>query len=71
MSVSRRYTSEDTVYDPPPPPDMFELESEVFKSMFEIPQGADAEGETDESPIVLPSVSVPEMEALLTFFYFR
>lgn len=50
---------------------MFELESEVFKSMFEIPQGADAEGETDESPIVLPSVSVPEMEALLTFFYFR
>jgi len=51
---------------------MFELESEVFKSMFEIPQGDNStEGETDESPIVLPSVRVPEMEALLNFFYFR
>jgi len=40
--------------------------------MFEIPQGdTKAEGETDEAPIVLPSVSVPEMEALLNFFYFR
>jgi hypothetical protein len=54
------------------PPDMFELESEVFRTMFEIPQGdRSAEGETDESPIVLPSVSIPEMEALLNFFYFR
>lgn len=48
------------------------MESEVFKTMFEIPQGGTgAEGETDESPIVLPSVSVQEMEALLKFFYFR
>ena len=40
--------------------------------MFKIPQGDNiAEGETDESPIVLPSVSVSEMEALLSFFYFR
>ena len=70
MSVSRRYTSKDIVSDPPP--DMFEMESEVFKTMFQIPQGANtAEGETDESPIVLPSVSIPEMEALLTFFYSR
>jgi len=51
---------------------MFEMESEVFKTMFEVPQGDGvAEGETDESPIVLPSVSVAEMEALLKFFYFR
>jgi len=51
---------------------LFELESEVFKSMFEIPQGDNnAEGEADESPIVLPSISVTEMEVLLTFFYFR
>ena len=48
------------------------MESEVFKSMFEIPQGEnDVEGETDESPIVLPSVSVAEIEALLQYFYFR
>ena len=48
------------------------MESEVFKSMFEMPRGdSSAEGETDESPIVLPSVSVLEMEALLKFFYFR
>ena len=40
--------------------------------MFEIPQGdKDVEGETDELPIVLPSVTVAEMEALLNFFYFR
>ena len=40
--------------------------------MFELPQGENSvEGETDESPIVLPSVSVPEMVALLNFFYFR
>jgi hypothetical protein len=40
--------------------------------MFEIPQGdSKVEGETDELPIVLPSVSVAEIEALLTFFYFR
>lgn len=41
--------------------------------MFEIPQGdsGSIEGETDESPIFLPSVTVPEMEALLNFFYFR
>ncbi|KAF9642122.1 hypothetical protein BDM02DRAFT_3124829, partial [Thelephora ganbajun] len=40
--------------------------------MFGIPQGDDsAEGETDQSPIVLPSVTVSEMEALLNFFYFR
>jgi hypothetical protein len=40
--------------------------------MFQIPQGDNgAEGEADESPIVLPSVSVPEMESLLNFFYFR
>ena len=40
--------------------------------MFEIPQGDNTvEGETDESPIVLPSVSIAEMEALLNFFYFR
>lgn len=51
---------------------MFELESEVFRTMFEIPQGdGSTEGEADETPIVLPSVSVPEMEALLNFFYFR
>ena len=51
---------------------MFEFESAVFRSMFDIPQGdRSAEGQTDESPIVLPSVSVPEMEALLKFFYFR
>jgi hypothetical protein len=54
------------------PLDMFELESEVFRTMFEIPQGdSSVEGETDESPIVLPSVSIPEVEALLSFFYFR
>ena len=54
------------------PPDMFEMESEVFRTMFEIPQGdSSPEGETDDSPIVLPSVTVREMEALLTFFYFR
>ena len=57
---------------PDPPPDMFEMESEVFKTMFEMPRGdSSVEGETDESPIVLPSVKVPEMEALLNFFYFR
>ena len=40
--------------------------------MFELPQGENiVEGETDESPIVLPSVSVSEMVALLNFFYFR
>ena len=51
---------------------MFELESEVFRTMFDIPQGDGvAEGETDETPIVLPSVTVLEMEALLNFFYFR
>jgi len=64
MSVSPRHTLEDTVSDSPP--DMFELESEMFRTMFR-----SAEGETDESPIVLQSVSVPEVEALLTFFYFR
>ena len=51
---------------------MFELESEIFRAMFEIPQGNNiAEGDTDESPIVLPSVSIPEVEALLKYFYFR
>lgn len=51
---------------------MFEMESEVFRTMFEVPQGTGiVEGETDQSPIVLPSVSVSEMEALLKFFYFR
>ena len=51
---------------------MFELESEIFRTMFDIPQGDGvAEGETDETPIVLPSVTVLEMEALLNFFYFR
>lgn len=70
MSDFRRQTFEDTVSNPPP--DFFEMESEVFKSMFEMPRGDNtAEGETDEFPIVLPSVSVPEMEALLNFFYFR
>lgn len=40
--------------------------------MFQIPQGNNiVEGETDESPIVLPSVSVIEMEALLNFLYSR
>ena len=54
------------------PPDIFKLESEVFRTMFEIPQGDGiTEGEADETPIVLPSVSVPEMEILLKFFYFR
>ena len=48
------------------------MESEVFETMFGVPQGdCVVEGETDESPIVLPSVSVSEMEALLKFFYFR
>jgi len=52
--------------------DIFELESEVFRTMFEIPQGdRRSEGEADETPIVLPSVTVPEMEVLLNFFYFR
>jgi hypothetical protein len=70
MSDSRRKPFRDTVSDSPP--DMFEMESEVFKTMFEMPAGdTGAEGETDELPIVLPSVSVPEMEALLRFFYFR
>jgi len=70
MSDSRRRPSKGTV--PDSPPDFFEIESQVFKTMFEIPQGGrSAEGEVDESPIVLPSVSVPEMEALLRFFYFR
>lgn len=40
--------------------------------MFEIPQGDNVvEGKTDETPIVLPSVTVAEMEALLNFLYFR
>jgi len=70
MSDSCRRPSKDTA--PDSPPDFFEIESQVFKTMFEIPQGdSSAEGEADESPIVLPSVSVPEMEALLKFFYFR
>jgi len=70
MSDSRRQPSKDIVSDSPP--DLFEMESEVFKTMFEIPQGdSSAEGETDESPIVLPSVTVPEIEVLLKFFYFR
>jgi len=70
MLDSRRQTFKDTV--PNSPPDFFEMESEVFKSMFEMPRGdGTAEGETDEFPIILPSVSVLEMEALLNFFYFR
>ena len=70
MSVPRRWTFKDTLSDSPS--DMFELESEVFRTMFEMPRGdSSAEGETDEAPIVLPSVTVSEMEALLNFFYFR
>jgi hypothetical protein len=48
------------------------MESEVFRNMFEVPQGDNkVEGDTDESPIILPSVTVQEIEALLNFFYFR
>jgi len=49
-------------------------ESEVFSDMFALPsdQMSDSsiEGQTDDSPIVIPEVSRKELESFLSFIYF-
>jgi len=49
----------------------FTRDSECFSSMFALPSGESktVEGQTDESPIVLPDVTTAEFDCLLSFFY--
>jgi hypothetical protein len=46
-----------------------ENSSAVFASMFDVPQGLDVEGASDEKPIVLEGIPVEEFEALLFMLY--
>lgn len=47
-----------------------ERDSEVFRGMFSCSPGSDvAEGQSDETAIPLPGVTVQELESLLSFLY--
>ncbi|KAF8273658.1 hypothetical protein EI94DRAFT_1165465 [Lactarius quietus] len=47
-------------------------ESEFFRDLFSLPQGAAArvEGVDDEHPIFIPGTTIAEFDGLLRFFYF-
>jgi hypothetical protein len=44
-------------------------ESSTFASMFSLPKSPDAEGRTNEKPIILQGDSLEEFEALMRILY--